>query len=280
MSVAKVIQGVRERFRLPVEKIAEKAGVSPTSVRNWLTGGGITKKPREKLAKSLNFENWGQLESFLVPLDGDVFVLKHLAKDLGRVWEYYLERDASPIFETKVALSYEKPFVLGFSHKANTVVRQKILQDSITIHRIEQPRTVERLAELAANAHRLKGRQNYALKLVPPVQEGELFTYPNILRFGKKVLALGRTHKLGSPGANDPLVLIRGDAAAELGDHLENALWNDANAHVFSSLSDDARRVLCRKWANILQPRTGAAFFDAELSKLMESPAELDQLRI
>lgn len=279
MTTARVIQSIRETFALSVENVADLAGVSATTVRNWLNGGGMTKAPRNRLAKSLKFENWGQLESFLVPVDGGVFVLKHLAKDLGRVWEHYLERDASPIFETKVALSYEKPFVLGFSPKANAVVRQKIEQGHITVHRIEQPRTVERLAELAANAHRFKGR-HYMLKLVPPVREADLFTYPNILRFGKKVLVLGRTHKLGSPGASDPLVLIRGDAAEELGDHLQNALWSDANANRFTSLNDDARAVLCRKWAKVLQPRTGAAAFDAALSDLLGSPAKLDELRI
>jgi|CXWL01.1.fsa_nt_gi transcriptional regulator with XRE-family HTH domain len=280
MTTARVIQAIRETFALSVENVAERAGVSATTVRNWLNGGGMSETPREKLAKNLKFENWGQLESFLVPIGGGVFVLKHLAKDLGRVWDHYLEHGASPIFETKIALSYERPFALGFSAKANAEARQKIVHNGLTIHRIEQPRTIPRLAELATNAQRLKGHGNYALKLVPPVQEGALFPYPNVLRFGKKVLVLGRTHKLGSPGANDPLVLIRGAAAEELGDHLENALWYDANAKVFSSLEDDARRTLCRTWANILQPRTGAAAFDAAMDRLAAAPATLDRLRI
>jgi hypothetical protein len=101
-----------------------------------------------------------------------------------------------------------------------------------------------------------------------------------MLRFGKKVLVLGRTHKFGSAGANDPLVMMRGDAAEELGDHLEQVLWHDTNAKVFSSLEEDDRRVLCLRWAAFLQPEGGAELFKRAYSELISSTQAMEKVRI
>ncbi len=280
MASSRVINAIREVFDLSIKDIAAKAGVSENTVRRWIDGGGITPDHQRQLAKELGFESWGQLHRFLVPIDGQVFVLKHFTKDVARVWEHYLTRGTTPIFETKIALSGDRPSVLVFGAKANSEARKRILDGDLTVHRVEQPRNVRRLAELAANAHYFRKHANYSVKLVQPMPDDDLFTYPNLLRFGKKVLLLGRTHKFGSPGANDPLILMRGEAAEVLGDYLEQALWNDVNAKVFSSLEEEDRQALCRKWAELLQPAGGAAAFTKVYADLTSSTATMEKVRI
>jgi transcriptional regulator with XRE-family HTH domain len=280
MPTKELVTRLREAFGLSVRQIADYAEVSEAAVRAWINGGGISGTARELLRTKLHFDSWRQLEKFLMPVDGEVFVLHRFTSDISRVWEHYLERNASPIFESKIALSYEKRAVaLGFSPKANTLARQKILSGEITVRRVEQPRTVERLAELAANAFYFQKNTHYALKLVPPVKEKDLFVYPNILRLGKKVLVLGRTHKSGTPGA-DPVIMIRGDASEELGDHLESGLWNDENAKVFSSLSESQRIAHCHRWARVLGGSAGAGDFDAAYRDLAASTHAMEQVRI
>lgn len=275
-----VIERVLVRFQHSVGELAERVGFAENSIRKWRKNGGITRASRESVSKKLGFDNWGQLARFLVPHDGEVFVLQHLSQDLGRVWEHYLHGNANPIFETRIALSHERPLMLGFSSKANTLVRKKIAEGSVTVHRVEQPRTVKRLAELTANAYHFRRQQNYSLRVVPPQREEHLFTYPNIIRFGKKVLVLGRTHKIGTPGASDPLVLLNGSAAEVLGDHLEGAIWNDSNAKVFSTLEETQREDLCREWAAILQGPSGADEYDKTYRELLASAVEMEKLRV
>lgn len=278
--MSEVIRAIRDRFGLSVKDIAEKVDVSETTVRKWLAGGGITSDKQQNLARALGFDNWGQLQRFLIPEQGDVYVLRHFTQDVSRVWEHYLGRDASPIFETKIALSGDRPSALTHGSKANTEARRRIMRGALTLHRVEQPRSVKRLAELAANAHYFKQHTNYAVKIVPPVSDEDLFTYPNLLRFGKKVLVLGRTHKFGTPAANAPLVMMCGDAAEELGDHLERAIWDDSNAKVFSSLDEDERMKRCREWAARLDPEMGISLFDKTYRELYASTHDAEKLRI
>ena len=189
MTDREVITRTLERLRLSVADLAEIIDISDNSIRKWLAGGGITEANKERVATKLGFDSWGQLERFVVPFDGELFVLRHQARDLGRVWEHYVGRAVTPIFETHVALSFDKHSIRT---KTNTRIRRMIVEGSVTVHRVEQPRTIARLAELACNAWYFRRQQNYALRLVAPQKDASLFTYPNLTRFGKKVLVLGR----------------------------------------------------------------------------------------
>lgn len=278
------LRRVIEVFKLSASDLSGMLDVSEPAARKWINGGGISEEKRDLLVKQLGFDSWGQLERFSTPHEGDIFVLRQLSLDLARVWETYLSWDASPIFETKIALSFEQPLRFGFSEEANKTARRKIISDAsdaLTLQRVEQPRTVRRLAELAANAFSFQRHPNYALRIVPPQPEDQLMSYPNFIRFGKKVLVLGRTHKIGAPAANNPLIMMRGDAAEELGDHLETAIWNDSNARPFSSILDEKKRIAaCHEWARVLDPANGAAAFDKEYRELVSSTRKLEELRV
>ena len=76
----------------------------------------------------------------------------------------------------------------------------------------------------------------------------------------------------GTP--TDLNVMIRGDAAVELGDYLENQLWNDDTSKVFSSETADARLALCSKWAKVLDGKDGPATFDKTYRELTSSVME------
>lgn len=274
------LEAIRRRFDLSIKDIAEKAKVSENTVRKWLDGGGMTARRQQDLAKELGFDNWGQLHRFLIPVGGEVYILRHFTQDVAKVWEHYLRRDASPFFETKIALSGDRPSALTHGSKVNAEARRKISSGVLTLHRVEQPRSAKRLAELAINAQYFKRQNNYALKIIQPVPDEDLVTYPNILRFGKHVLVLGRTHKFGIPRPNAPLVMMRGDAAEELGDHLEQAIWDDPNAKVFSSLDEDERLKKCRKWAAQLDAENGVADFDSTYRELSASTQAMEKVRI
>jgi hypothetical protein len=150
----------------------------------------------------------------------------------------------------------------------------------VTLHRLEQPRAAKRLAELAANACYFDDNDHYVLRIVPPVKEEMLFTYPNFIRFGRRALVMGRTHKKGAPGANDPVVLMTGEAAEMLGDHLESAVWEDGNAMVFSTLDEAQRIAACEIWAHEIGGANSVDHFRRCYRDLIASTKSMEAIRV
>lgn len=270
-----VIEGLLTRLRLSVRNLADRTTISETSIRKWLSGGNITETSRRTICREFGFASWGQLERFVVPA-GEVFALRRYAQDLEYLWRHYIDAGASPIFETKIALSLG----FGFPKEANVKLRKAISAGKITLHRIEQPREVQRLAALAANALYFDGSRDYVLRIVPPIEEGALFTYPNFIRFGKKALVFGRTHKIGAPGANDPLVLMTGEAAETMGDHLETSMWFDNNAMPLSTFDEQRRLEDCRGWAMQIAGDGGPDAFDRHYRELTASTKAMEAIRV
>jgi hypothetical protein len=271
-----VIDNLLKRLKLSVKELAGRGRTSETSIRKWLNGFSMTDGSKKAIATGLGFESWGQLEGFVVPA-GEAFVLQHYAPDLERIWAHYIDNKATPIFETKIALSVG----FGFPDGANVRLRRNISAGLVTLHRVEQPRTVKRVAELAANALYFNGNEHYVLRIAPPVKEGLLFTYPNFIRFGKKALVFGRTHKNGAPGANDPVVLMTGEAAEVLGDHLELALWNDGNGMPLSTTLDEHHRLAaCKSWARAIGGRDGVAEFERWYREFTASTKTMETIRV
>ncbi|MGD9967701.1 MAG: hypothetical protein AB7T59_14360 [Hyphomonadaceae bacterium] len=274
-ATAIVIENLLKRRRWSVKDLADRTGASETSIRKWRCNGNMTSASRRCVAESLGFESWGQLASFVVPA-GEAFALKHYAPDLECIWAHYIEEEASPIFETKIALSLG----FGFPAAVNVKLRHALGKGDITLHRVEQPRAPNRLAELAANALYFNDTPHYVLRIVPPLKESLLVTYPNFIRFGKKALVIGRTHKIGAPGANDPVVLMIGEAAEVLGDHLESAIWNDANAMPFSTLDESHRLATCKAWARAIAGQGGVEQFERCYRDLTASTKAMEAIRV
>lgn len=272
---AVVIRNLMRRLDLSVAELAQRIDCSENTVRNWLNGRTITEDSQRRVTRSLGYENWGQLEAFVVPA-GEVFALQHYAPDLECIWRHYVAARAQPIFETKIALSLG----FGFPRDLNLTLRAAVANGDVTLHRMEQPREVRRLAELAANAHYFGDSEHYVLRLVPPLKQKQLFAYPNFIRFGKKALVLGRMHKFGAPGANDPVVLMTGDAAETLGDHLENTLWNDANAMRFSTEPESQRLAACKQLARAIAGAAGPHAFAREYEALIATRAAMESIRV
>lgn len=257
-----------------VKNLADKIPFSEQSIQKWRRGGAMAPASREQVARGAGYASWAQLEHFVVPA-GDAYALQQHAPDLQLVWQHYIDNGTSTIFETKIALGCGHGLMAATKNK----LRRAIIDGRLTLHRVEQPRDVARLAELAANA-RYFNSVHYALRIVPPIKEAKLFTYPNFIRFGRRALVLGRTNKVGAPGANDPIVLMTGVAAESLGSHLQKAIWEDANALPFSTRDEGHRVALCRSWARTIAGAAGPVEFERRYRELTASTATMEALRV
>ncbi|NWG91108.1 MAG: helix-turn-helix transcriptional regulator [Parvularculaceae bacterium] len=207
-------------------ELALELGVSDRTLRNWRRNESeIEPDRRASAARFFGVQNWEQLHAFTTEC-ARVYSFDNVTADLGIVWEYYIDR-VDKIFETRIALSGYDSFHLGFSERLNKRAIEKIKNRSLSVRRIEQVLDIERLMQLQFNSEFFRNNHHYALRVVaPPGSTSRLIAYPNFVRFGKEVLAIGRIHTEGMP-THDPFLLLRGSGIVSFAMHLEQSVWDD-----------------------------------------------------